>query len=523
MSIQPAMSFLFFVVPVAAIALSVVAAARSSNFQDPSSKRRVVWTLPVFFTLAILSTAAGTLFFVRLHGDNFSLALANSVVVAALYMELSFCVLYLLSVITTLAVLRPVKFLFYCILITAILISATLVYIIESFQVIWPLLSPILYLALTILTLPVIGFSFLSTVDHPRVFLAPQILVSSPSYPRLSIEKPRLSFVDEGLSTEESCVAPVHPPPIKRAAAVFVLCGQTFAIIHFGLSIAFAILVSDQPPPLLASALQETVGDMRQEALAFEIAGTAFLVLWMICTMMAFLPSRLRRRPASLATVSEVAVTAFTDAHLRRPRIKLKSLVSLSVQNSTPRSSPFSTPAPNAIPDPLWPKMPAINDLDELQDPFALKSEPVVVSLRTSQPNGSTNGPRQPRMSAWGTLPVTPPPTLQVYRENVGRLPSLRALGLRRAAPSRASDTDAITLASKRTATTTGKSTPGRRRSMSVFTGYTSPSEYSQVGEGDAGFDMEEALLAQKLLQRLDAASNTGNAGPGTGRWARRA
>lgn len=95
-------------------------------------------------------------------------------------------------------------------------------------------------------------------------------------------------------------------------------------------------------------------------------------------------------------------------------------------------------------------------------------------------------------MSAWGTLPPVipprPPPNVLVFNPPARRLPSLRNLRL--------------------------AATPSidNRRSLSFFS-YTTPSAYSQDGDEayDGAFDVEEALLAQKLLRRLDAA------GPGWG------
>ncbi|KAJ7072058.1 hypothetical protein C8F01DRAFT_226322 [Mycena amicta] len=529
MSIQAVTPILFFLVPVATIVLFLLAVARPTahplhihvHILD-RHKTRVVWVFPVIFSLALLSIAAGALLFVRQHSDAFSLALADEIVTAALYMELSFSCMHLLSVITTMAALRPVVFLLYCILLTTILISATLVSIVGSFKAMPLFLSPVLYLTLTILTLPVITFSLLSTIDRSEVSLAPEIIVASPSYPRSSMEKPGL--FDDAFSAEDSSTFPPRSrsPPTTRNISVSVLCGQVSAIVHFGFSIAFLVLVPDQSSSLSTLSTEEAATGVWKEALAFQISRTAFLVIWIICTMAAFLqlysksanPHPLLRN-STLTSVSEATITAFTDMPPRspqRPRIKFMAIS---------RSSSFSSPRPRRHPlqpfPPPVPRRPSpIDDFGDLEDPFAFA--PVLPyageSVRNSRATASTavDEPRPTRMSAWGTLtPPQPPPTaLQGVRR-----PSLRALGLKRgvSASITTGDADAVTIGSK-------GSKSMKRRSMSIFTGYTSPSEYSQFGEGDSGFDMEEALLAQKLLQTLDAANNT-SAGSAARRWRR--
>ncbi|KAF7305994.1 hypothetical protein HMN09_00753900 [Mycena chlorophos] len=542
MSLHPAnaTALLLFVVPLAALVLFFIAAVLigalrwATHIQIPQ-RRRVVRAFPVAVTLALLATACGALLLARQHADSSALRLANAVVLSALYMELTFSVMYLLGVVTNLATQHPVMFLLYCILITMILIAAALVAIVASFKTMPLLLSPILYLVLTMLTLPVISFSFLLSMDRSEVSTAPQIQVVA--YPRWSIEKPEL-FDD---STDESSVHPTSVPrrliPATRKVAVSVLYGQISASVHFAFAIAYLVLNPDQP---------DAISPSNTSALALQISRSAFLVVWIICTMTAYLQlyakstnartSRSFARASTAASISEAAtITAFTDmpprSSQRGPRIKF-----MSIDTSASRSSSFSSPRPRRNPLSIVPPMPPVaagdDDFRDLEDPFAF----VRSSVRDSQVSRDStavdhNEPRPTRMSAWGTLPVTPPPPVAF---TFHRLPSLRALALRRNQSQHSGNTldaDVVTIASKTTTTTTSKSAKAsKRRSLSIFTGYTSPSEYSQVGEGDPGFDLEEALLAQQLLQRLDAANrngagNSSGAGAGAGgsrRWPRR-
>ncbi|KAF7321786.1 hypothetical protein MKEN_00700400 [Mycena kentingensis (nom. inval.)] len=499
MALAAILPVLYWVVgPIAVLLLPFAVLRRRQNNLRP--KKSIAWGIMVVVSFAGLSVGAGVLLLLRQRRDSFALALANSVVTSALYMELNFSTMYMLSVLTPLPERRPILFLLYCVVLTTILIAAMLVSIVSSFRPMPPLLPPLLYLAFTVLTLPVIAFY--SFFNPPQPSSAPQFLVAPP---RSSTEKPRL-FDETSFGS-----SPRPRSSLSTAAAISVLCAQTVAIAHFGFAVVFCVQVPDVPSLNPTLAPGTVPAPLFQQAIALQASQIACLVIWLAGTILAFLQLYSRSgngrisalRSSSLTSGSEATVTAFTNLPSSRPaRIKFLPL-------TASRSSSFSSPRPRRNPlqprlsTPPVPRRPSpIDDFRDLKDPFA---PALGVSVRTSQATGSTavDEPRPTRMSAWGTLPTAPPPSAtQQGRENVRRLPSLRALGLLRGTAAPAGDADARTSSSKGTKSM-------KRRSMSIFTGYTSPSAYSQDGEGDDGFDMEEALLAQKLLQRLDAAASS--------------
>ncbi|KAJ7217760.1 hypothetical protein GGX14DRAFT_561125 [Mycena pura] len=546
---------LYFLVPLASVLLFFLAVSRADvrPRHDPTivniQLRRVVWVFPVVFSLALLSILAGALLFSRQRSTSFSLAMTDSVVSSVLYLKLCFSAMYLLSVVTTLASIHPAKFFFYCIVLATILISATMVSIAGSFEPIPPLVPPILYLCMTVLTVPVTTFSLLTAMDRSEVFLAPRINVSPTySFPRLSTEKSR-SFDDVPPTLEMRLPERAARAPAARNISIYILCGQISASVHFALWISILVYLPDQSSPAPTLTGEEVAAGVSTEAFVFRIVQTVFLVFWIICTMSALLQLYSRSgsgchgvgvRSSTFTTASEATITAFTAlparSSRRGPRIKYMSIS---------RSSSFSSPRPRRQPvdhdrDPPAdvPRRPSpLDDFQNLRDPFA----PPPAYLRTSEATASTGTVDDPdakwqrptRMSAWGTLPPIasprPPPNVLVLnpstRAHARRLPPLHRLGLRVGGRAATGADGASTLHSASTGE--GKETrKGKRRSRSIltaYTGYTSPSAYSQDGEGDMGFDMDEALLAQTLLRRLDAAAVPGRSDASSGRkWVRR-
>lgn len=204
---------------------------------------------------------------------------------------------------------------------------------------------------------------------------------------------------------------------------------------------------------------------------------------------------------------------------------------------SKSRSSSFSSPRPRR--HPVVPRRPSPDDFQNLHDPFASARTSRTVALGAFSPSPTATAfndgsksdyfARPTRMSAWGALPPgaapmvppRPPPNVLVINPPARRLPSLR--GLAACAPGVPSATDSGVCIGYGGASegmgmglgsdNASKSGSGARRSMSFFS-YTTPSAYSQDGDTvdgfDAAFDVEEAMLAQKLLRRLDATANVG-------------
>ncbi|KAJ7496001.1 hypothetical protein B0H11DRAFT_2001471 [Mycena galericulata] len=493
---------LFFMVPLATIILFFLAMSQSivqhrhdrvliSIHLLDRRKKRVVWVFPVVFSLALLAIAAGAILFLRERSNSFSLVLSDSVVTSLLYLELSVSIVYLLGIIANLGTIQPVAFFFFCIIIATILIAATVVSIIGSFKALPPLLAPILYLTTAILTLPVITFSFLSTLSPSEASLAPQITLSSTcSFPPATSEKPRM--LDEVSSTLEMSQGTSMPTTsATRKISIYLLCGQISAIVHFAFAISILMLLPDQSSPPSTLTSEEMAAGVWEEALIFRIIQTAFLVFWIICTMSAFLQlfvrvNRTSPRGSMLTTASDT--TAFTDLPPRTHRPKCKSSSS-SFSSPRPRRPPVSPRSADYPPPP--PRRPPrdSDDFQDLHDPFASPTSSTARSSRTATAADVYDaGQHRPtRMSAWGTLPPVvpprPPPNVLVINPPPRRLPSMRTLRL---APASAADS---------------------RRSLSLFS-YTTPSAYSQDGDDayDGTFDVEEAMLAQKLLRRLDAA-----------------
>ncbi|KAJ7747292.1 hypothetical protein B0H16DRAFT_927735 [Mycena metata] len=503
---------LFFMVPLATIVLFFVAISHTivQHRHDPvlihiqfldSRKQRVGWVFPVVFSLALLAIVAGALLFLRGRSNAFSLVVADTIVTSFLYVELSLSVMYLLSIIADMGSVQPILFFVYCITLAAFLISGTLVSILGTFRPIPPLLAPILYLAMSVLTMPVITFSFLSTASTEGTW-APQISVASTSsYPAYGLEKSGI-LEDVPSSLEMSHVG-LPATNATHNIPAHLLCGQISAVIHFAFTIGICILLPDQSSPQSTLTTEEVVAGIWAEALVFRIVQTAFLVLWIICTMSAFLQlfSRVNHRPpvrsSTLTTASDA--TAFTAIPSRSHRPKSKSI-----------SSSFSSPRPRRKPVgsreiPRRPSPPG-EDCQNLHDPFA--------SPRTSRatvPHSPTTAlaadGRPTRMSAWGTLPTPiipprPPPNVLVINPPARRLPSLRNLRLASRVSTVPSVEDSFVHVGSPGAGSGGASLA---RSMSFFS-YTTPSAYSQEDGFDAAFDVEEAMLAQQLLRRLDAA-----------------
>ncbi|KAJ7680585.1 hypothetical protein DFH06DRAFT_1464757 [Mycena polygramma] len=500
---------LYFLVPLATVVLLFLTVSHTvaQHRHDPvlihiqlldRRKRRVAWVLPVVFSLAILAILAGALRFFRPRSNSFALVVADSIVTAILYVELSVSVLYLLSTVADLGTIQPIILSVYLSILIAVLISATFVSIVASFKSMPPLLSPVLYLSVAILTMPFITFSFFSTLSSSEASLAPQITLSTTSsYPAFASEKPRM--LDDVPSTPVT-VLPAHF--VNRTIPVYILCGQISAVVHFSFAIGLLVLLPDQSSPQSTLTNGEMTSGIWVEALVFRIIQAAFLVFWIICTMSAFIRlflgenrSSLSTRASTLTTASDA--TAFTALPTRSHHPKSKS-----------RSSSFSSPRPRR--PPLPPRRSSPDDFQNLHDPFA-SPHTSRTAATLSPTTAELPEARATRMSAWGTLPPPPivpprpPPNVLVFNPPARRLPSLRNLRTRvSSAPAADSDVYAGAGGDKSVL-----------RSMSFFS-YTTPSAYSQDGEGDAyafdaAFDVEEALLAQKLLRRLDAA--------GTGGW----
>ncbi|KAJ6594174.1 hypothetical protein B0H19DRAFT_1056514 [Mycena capillaripes] len=521
---------LYFLVPLATVVLFFLAISHTvvQHRHDPvfihiqlldRRKQRVAWVFPVVFSLALLAIIAGALRFFRGRSDSFALALADCIVTSILYAELSVSVLFLLCIVADLSTIHSTVFSVYSIVLLTILISATSISIMGSFKAMPPLLSPILYLSMTILTMPVITFSFLSTLSSSEASLAPQITLSTTcSYPAYSSEKPRI--LDDVPSSLEMTQTTLPANYTTRNIPVYLLCGQISAVCHFAFAIGLLVLLPDQSSPLSTLTSEEVTAGVWAEALVFRIVQTAFLVVWIICTMSACLQlfSRVNHSPSvrtsTLTTGSDA--TAFTSLPPRTHRPKTKSC-----------SSSFSSPRPRR--QPVSPRRPSPDDFQNLHDPFASARtsrtvgpfSPTATAAATTDPTEA----RPTRMSAWGTLPQPPPPVIPprpppnvlVINPPAGRLPSLRNLRLAAARVSSVPSSADCGVYTGYTGTGVGGGDgKSLRRSMSFFS-YTTPSAYSQDGEGDAdgfdaAFDVEEAILAQKLLRRLDAAG-TGSAG----------
>lgn len=165
---------------------------------------------------------------------------------------------------------------------------ATSISIMGSFKAMPPLLSPVLYLAMTILTMPVITFSFLHTLSSSEASLAPQITQATTySYPAYSSEKPRI--LDDIPSNLEMTQTNLPANYTTRNIPVYLLCGQISAVCHFAFAIGLLVLLPDQSSPPTTLTREEVTAGVWAEALVFRIAQTAFLVIWIICTMSAFL------------------------------------------------------------------------------------------------------------------------------------------------------------------------------------------------------------------------------------------
>ncbi|KAF8210559.1 hypothetical protein K438DRAFT_1809903 [Mycena galopus ATCC 62051] len=287
-----------------------------------------------------------------------------------------------------------------------------------------------------------------------------------------------------------------------RRIPVYILCGQISAVIHFAFAIGLLILLPDQssPPAMLTS--EEMAAGVWVEAFVFRIVQTAFLVVWIICTMSALLQlfSRVNHHPSVRASTLTAAsdATAFTALPLRASRH----------QKTKSRSSSFSSPRPRR--HPIIPRRPSPDDFQNLFDPFAsARTSRTLGALSPTTPEDPEDAPaygtRPTRMSAWGSLPPVipprPPPNVLVINPPK-RLPSLRDLAARVSSVPSSPDSGVYLNSSD---------TKLGRRSMSFFS-YTTPSAYSQEGETADGFefDVEEAMLAQALLRRLDAAGGGG-------------
>ncbi|KAJ7838672.1 hypothetical protein B0H13DRAFT_2102776 [Mycena leptocephala] len=487
---------LYFVVPLATIVLFFLAISHTvvQHRHDPvlihiqlldRRKQRVVWVFPVVFSLALLAIVAGALLFFRGRSNSFYLAVADSIVTSVLYVELSVSSLYLLSTIVDPGTVRPVIFQTYSFILATILASATFVSILGSFKAMPPLLSPILYISMAVLTMPVITFSFLSILSASEASLAPQITLSSTcSYPVYSEEKPRI--LDDVMSRT---TLPANYA--ARNIPIYILCGQISAVIHFAFAIGLLVLLPDQPSPPSTLTTEELAAGVWAEALVFRIIQTAFLVLWIICTMSAFLQLFSRANPSPSDSVRSSTLTAASDATAFTP---LPPRSSYRHSKSKSRSSSFSSPRPRR--HPVVPRRPSPDDFQNLHDPFA--------STRTSRTRVGTLPPPP-------IVPPRPPPNVLVINPPPRRLPSLRNLRLASSRVSSVPSSDSGVYVGY-----TGTGDNNKRRSMSMFS-YTSPSAYSQDGETadgfDPAFDMEEAMLAQKLLRRLDAGNTS------TGGW----
>ncbi|KAJ6587174.1 hypothetical protein DFH09DRAFT_1430729 [Mycena vulgaris] len=494
---------LLFMVPLVTILLFFVAISNTivQHRHDPvlihiqlldRRERRVTWVFPVVFSLAILAVLVGASRFFQEKSNSLFLAVADSVVTSILYVELGVSAMYLLSLVAHIRVIQPVVFSLYCMVLSVILISATLVSIVGSFKTMPRLLSPILYLTTAVLTIPVITFSFLSNLHPSEASLAPQITLSSScSFPPLSSEKPQL--FEQVFSSREMSHTTLTAGYATRNISVYILCGQISAIVHFAFEIGILVLLPDQssPPPTLTS--EEMLAGVWVEALTFRIVQTAFLVFWIICLVAAFLQLFSRvNRPAARASVLTDASdsTAFTALPQRAKHPYSKSRSS-SFSSPRPRRAPVHPRPQHAHPGRTSP--PGADDFQNLHDPFASPFAGAGKQAPFADADREAYAARPTRMSTWGTLPPVipprPPPNVLVINPQARRLPSLGAL---------------------RTASADSLGGYGRR-SLSMFS-YTTPSAYSQDGDEayDIAFDVEEALLAQKLLRRLDAAGGGG-------------
>ncbi|KAK7005756.1 hypothetical protein R3P38DRAFT_3282911 [Favolaschia claudopus] len=517
---------LLFLVPLATLALFFMAVSHAAAQQtrDPlrlgihildRREKRVQWIFLVVFSLAFLAIAAGALLYFRGKSSSSSLAVADSIVTSVLYVELTVSAIYLLGLVGDFGTFHPVVFSCYFVVLAIICISAAILSIVGSLKPIPPFLGPILYLFAAILTMPVLTFSFLSTPDSSERFLAPRITLTSTSdNPVFSPPSEKPPIFDEFIASAEIAQPPRSGVNVTtRTIAVCILCGQISAVIHFAFAIALPFLHSQSSsPPKLTS--EETTAVTWVETLVFRIIQTVFLVSWIICTMSAFLAadpvpkellarvnhhSSIRSSMLTSSTVSDTtAFTVFPSPTAHRHR------------TSKSRSSSFSSPRPRR--HPIIPRRSSPDDFQNLHDPFAPASASRTTLLPAPYASDTEGGGTRPtRMSAWGSLPMSPiatatpprpPPNVLVINPPARglQLPSLRDLAAGRKC---VSVTEGVASASD------NKSAAGRGRSMSVFS-YTTPSAYNQDGgtaEGfDPAFDVEEAMLAQKLLRRLDAA-----------------
>ncbi|KAJ7647066.1 hypothetical protein FB45DRAFT_892227 [Roridomyces roridus] len=526
---------LFFLVPLATLVLFFVTISQTivQHRHHPvvisiqlldRRKKRVLWVFPVVFSLALLAIVAGAILFLRdRSSSSSSLAVADSVVISILYLELNVSVVYLLSVIADPGRVQPIAYFFFCTLITVILVTATLLSIVGSFQPMPTFLGPALYLSISVFTLPVITFSFLSILNPSESPEGPHITLSStcsfPTTPTDS-EKPRI-IEDELPSSLELSQATMPANYGTRAISLYSLLAQICAIFHFAFDIGLLVLFrSHAADPELSTGVQV-------DALALRIVKTIFLVLWILFTMSAFLQlfTRINRSTDTAALRSRMSnasdSTAFTalPPRIHNTHKQLKSA-----------SSSFASPRPKRrpIPAPTRPRR-GSGDFQDLYDPFA-SPRASRTPLSPDAPSSATlisSPQRATRMSAWGGLPSAPPPPIipprpppnvLVINPAARRLPSLRSLRLR----ALCEETGTGGYGSGR------RHHHGKRGSMSMFS-YTTPSAYSQEtygpdGHGGGGpeyepptaFDVEEALLAQKLLRRLDAGAVGGGGGGGT-------
>ncbi|CAK5281633.1 unnamed protein product, partial [Mycena citricolor] len=413
---------LFFAVPLAAVVLFFFAISRSlaHNRRRASSsihvytsrqKRRVALAFLVVFSLALLAILAGSISFFRDRTPSLPVSVLYAFVSATLYLELMGAILYLFSVVTNLRSAHPVflSLLYYfChtfnvwwvvpVQSTAGAddhVEATLTSIVGSFKPVPLLIAPVLYLVAIILAVPILVLGHLSGLNISGACLAPQIVLSSPSsYPRSSSEKPRI-FADIPLEVETLALS----SPAPRSISVCVAFGHVSAVLHLCLEIAAA--VHSMP-----------------ESLIFRIVGNAFLVLWTICTIAAFFQFFLLVHHSSRSTESSIhtstmlttasEATAFIPTPPRGHQAKSGS-----------RSSSFSSPRPQRKPIPsaqLFRSIsPGTEDCQNLKDPFATPPS----SIRISHVPSSEEGHRPTRLSAWGSLPLTPPIALPRTRTRV--------------------------------------------------------------------------------------------------------
>ncbi|KAF7376380.1 hypothetical protein MSAN_00053500 [Mycena sanguinolenta] len=533
--IPPAMLLL---VPLATVVLFFVAVSRTvvQHRHEPvlihvqlldRRRRRVAWVFPVVFSLALLAIVVGALVYFRgkeLEGGAFTVAVAECIVTSVLYVELSVSALYLLNVVADLRSIQPVIFYCYSMVLAAILFSATFLSVMGLFMAAPPLLAPILYLSMAILTMPVITFSFLSTLSvSEAASLAPQITLSSTySYPAFSSdsEKRQMMLDDVDVPSPTLEMSAYSSYFASRRIPVYILCGQISAVIHFAFAIGLLVLLPDQSslPSTLTS--EEVAAGLWVEALVFRIIQTVFLVAWIICTMSAFLRTTVFEGEPPCAASLDEDVDA--DDGVRRHRVH---------GPPAPRAPP---PVQVALVVVLFPASAKAPHCTAPREPGGLPEPARSVCVYALQPHGRAAalprgdaafgyGERPTRMSAWGTLPLSPgpppvipprpPPNVLVFNPPSKRLPSLRDLAARVSAVPSAADSGVYVGS---VTDGNGNKNLSTKRSMSFFS-YTTPSAYSQEGETadeyDGAFDVEEARLAQMLLRRLDAA------GTGGGGW----